>query len=447
MKWEIIKKSIVDDLQSRGLKDPGRRMSALEKIEALMRQYFPEYIESPEELKYVEKETFKYMLAKKKGYVLNGAEKSIVNEIYYRLFPPQQSPAHSDSYRMCVCPYCSENSIITADLYDSETFICPICANTFINPYLASIDPFYESSSIEEIINTIDDEIIKTGEEYLLIGQTNMLLLSANIFSMTEISNKVLRNLLENNKIPHAYQTDAEPNEWRIPLSEEGKVRKKYQREIIPAKPTTGSYQMKQTQNENTYTTTKGRTLNKRKRNWLIAFAVVIGFIILIVKPYLPMQDKRQPIGISTTENFEIRSDSSISPPEPENYKAVRIDSSISQPKPTNKIEQTRTPSRTTPKIEQENFEILGTWADDFNKGVLWRILKSKNERYVLEIGHTQSREWRRSSGLVKTQKNRSMVYEDRESGRDEYYKIESNGNLSVYDDLGYVATYKKFNN
>ena len=284
MKWEEIKKSIVDDLKSRGLKDPGIRMRALEKIEALMRQYFPAYIDNSEELKHVEKEAFKYMLAEKKGKGLNSAEKSIVNEIYDRLFPPQQSPAPFDSCRMCVCPYCNENSIITAELYDYETLICPTCESSFINPYLASIYQFCESSSIEEIINTIDDELIETGEEYLLIGQTNMLLLSANIFSMSEISNKVLRNLLEHNKIPHAYQTDTAPNEWIIPLSEEGKVRKKFKRKIVPAKTTARTYQMKQNPNEqnpneNT-NTTKGITLNKRQRNGLIVLAVVIGFII-----------------------------------------------------------------------------------------------------------------------------------------------------------------------
>jgi|GEM_PF-361784 len=280
MKWEEIKKSIVDDLKSRGLKDPGIRMRGLENIEALIRKYFPVYINNLEELKHVEKEAFKYMLAEKKGKGLNSVEKSIVNEIYDRLFPPQQSPAPFDSYRMCVCPYCNENSIITAELYDYKTLICPTCKNTFINPYLASIYPFCESSSIEEIINTIDDELIETGEEYLLIGQTNMLLLSANIFSMSEISNKVLRNLLEYHKIPHAYQTDTAPYEWRIPLSEDGKVRKKYKREIIPAKMSARTFQMKQNPKVNTNTTTKGLTLNKWQRNWLIAIAVVIGFII-----------------------------------------------------------------------------------------------------------------------------------------------------------------------
>ena len=86
MKWIEIKKSIVEDLLSRNLKDPNIRLRALENIEAIMKRNFPLYIEKPEELKHVAKEDFKNMLTEKKGYVLNGAEKSIINEIYYRVF-------------------------------------------------------------------------------------------------------------------------------------------------------------------------------------------------------------------------------------------------------------------------------------------------------------------------------------------------------------------------
>jgi hypothetical protein len=87
MEWDEIKKSITDDLMSRGLVDPSIRLRALEKIETIMRQYFPSYIENPYELNKIGKDKFKRQIWDKKGKGLNSAENSVINEIYYRISP------------------------------------------------------------------------------------------------------------------------------------------------------------------------------------------------------------------------------------------------------------------------------------------------------------------------------------------------------------------------
>ena len=61
----------------------------------------------------------------------------------------------------------------------------------------------------------------------MVLGQANQLLVSKNIISIAENSNKALKKLLEENKIPHAYQIESTPKQWRIPLSNEGKKRQK----------------------------------------------------------------------------------------------------------------------------------------------------------------------------------------------------------------------------
>lgn len=80
--------------------------------------------------------------------------------------------------------------------------------------------------TIEVITKAIDDELISSGKEYLLLGQANQLLLKNDIISSIEKSNKSLKKLLEEDKIPHAYQTKTTPKQWRIPLSKNGKVRR-----------------------------------------------------------------------------------------------------------------------------------------------------------------------------------------------------------------------------
>jgi len=92
-------------------------------------------------------------------------------------------------------------------------------------------------------------------------------------------------------------------------------------------------------------------------------------------------------------------------------------------------------------KAKTETFEILGTWADDFTAGLLWRIIKKENGSYILEMGTP----WRSHRRLRKTKRNGKEIYIDTESlNEEEYYRIEPNGNLAVFDNHGYIATYKK---
>jgi DNA-directed RNA polymerase subunit M/transcription elongation factor TFIIS len=80
--------------------------------------------------------------------------------------------------------------------------------------------------TIEEINQAIDDKLIETEKDYLTLGQANDLLISHEIMSVAEKYNKSFKKLLEENKLMHAYQTESSPKQWRIPLSENGKLRK-----------------------------------------------------------------------------------------------------------------------------------------------------------------------------------------------------------------------------
>lgn len=87
MTWVEIKKSIINDLNSRGLSNPRIRLNALDNIELILRRNFPEFIEKPQEnFQKIGKEEFKEKIAKfKSNGKLNSAESSVINEIYYRI--------------------------------------------------------------------------------------------------------------------------------------------------------------------------------------------------------------------------------------------------------------------------------------------------------------------------------------------------------------------------
>ncbi len=87
MTWFEIKVSIKNDLMSRELKDPRIRLNALESIEKILKNYFPEYLKNPDEkFKIIGKDKLKKEIARfKSNQKLNSAESSIINEIYYRI--------------------------------------------------------------------------------------------------------------------------------------------------------------------------------------------------------------------------------------------------------------------------------------------------------------------------------------------------------------------------
>lgn len=90
-----------------------------------------------------------------------------------------------------------------------------------------------KTTDITEIIEAIDEKLLKTGKHFLLLGQANQLLLSKGLIE----NNKVLKQMLERNEIPYAQQTNGSIKQWRIPLSKAGKQRRKaIERNAIQAK-------------------------------------------------------------------------------------------------------------------------------------------------------------------------------------------------------------------
>lgn len=87
MNWKELKESIRDDLSTRGLSKPSIRINALSRIEAILEKNLPEYIQNPiENFGKIEKKDFKNKISKyKDNGKLNGAEDSVINEIYYRI--------------------------------------------------------------------------------------------------------------------------------------------------------------------------------------------------------------------------------------------------------------------------------------------------------------------------------------------------------------------------
>lgn len=90
MKWEELKNIIIKDISSRALKDPDRRLKSLEKIEIIMQQHYPIYLQNTSNIITTGKESFKKQISEIKGTGLNSAEISIINEIYNKLNPSLQ---------------------------------------------------------------------------------------------------------------------------------------------------------------------------------------------------------------------------------------------------------------------------------------------------------------------------------------------------------------------
>lgn len=171
--------------------------------------------------------------------------------------------------------------------------------------------------TIDEIIKVIDDKLIENGKEYISLGNANQLLAEKKIINIIEKNNKTFKKLLEENKIPHAYQTEDTPKQWRIPLSDDGKKRIKTIKIKTTPKPISQTYNAYQNQQinqticpgcginlfipdeilsekyiqclscrktfRNPLNISKNEITgtNKIKGNWLIAFFVFVFFLIL----------------------------------------------------------------------------------------------------------------------------------------------------------------------
>ena len=83
MTWQIIKESYIKDhLAKRYLKQPERRLRALDATEALLRSQHPEYIDDPMRICNMGKDKLKIQLAEMKGSNLSSAEKSIITGLF-----------------------------------------------------------------------------------------------------------------------------------------------------------------------------------------------------------------------------------------------------------------------------------------------------------------------------------------------------------------------------
>lgn len=81
--WINIKSTLQKDIQSRKLKNPNIRLGAIESIEGLLSRYSNNEYRNPIELLKLDKEVLKAKLGKyKSSSSLNGAEESIINNIY-----------------------------------------------------------------------------------------------------------------------------------------------------------------------------------------------------------------------------------------------------------------------------------------------------------------------------------------------------------------------------
>lgn len=142
MNWVTLKETIRCDLLDRNLKDPKIRLRALDKIERILIEFYPEYITDTENISAVDKNVFKRQIEAKKGAPLNSAEKCVINDIYRyclgntnnNVMPPISNLPQGEKFRIVGCPYCFTRLTLTEDMYDAETLHCPICNNDFQSP-------------------------------------------------------------------------------------------------------------------------------------------------------------------------------------------------------------------------------------------------------------------------------------------------------------------------
>lgn len=94
--------------------------------------------------------------------------------------------------------------------------------------------------------------------------------------------------------------------------------------------------------------------------------------------------------------------------------------------------------------LNSQQGTIVGIWEDDYTQGLLWRIRKDPKLGYVLDIGDiSDTSKWVRSTTLKEEYLNGYRVFFDK-GNVEQYYIVEENGNLSVFDSYGWIATYRK---
>ena len=108
-----------------------------------------------------------------------------------------------------------------------------------------------------------------------------------------------------------------------------------------------------------------------------------------------------------------------------------------------------RTPTESN-RANSENIKshdskkIIGVWADDFHDGIYHRIIESPKGVFTMEMGDRRS--WIEQCSLERIIKYGVTIYKNSDYGYDDYYIINQDNNLEVFDNYGYIATYKRTN-
>lgn len=89
--------------------------------------------------------------------------------------------------------------------------------------------------------------------------------------------------------------------------------------------------------------------------------------------------------------------------------------------------------------------DYFGLWQDNKSEGeIIIRIRKDKKLGYVFEyISPTNPKPSELAKPLIKSIKNGKIIFKDTEHP-EQYFLLENNGDLSVYDNEGYFETYKR---
>lgn len=134
---------------------------------------------------------------------------------------------------LITCPKCKNSytlSYVKENNHASHTggLYCPDCYGKIDNlnptPSNNNKSTCSEHSFEGKVIAIIDDYLVKSEKEYTSLGQINKILSQKNIITLLEKNEGKVKQMLEGGKIPHAYQTEKKPRQWRIPLSENGRI-------------------------------------------------------------------------------------------------------------------------------------------------------------------------------------------------------------------------------
>ena len=87
--------------------------------------------------------------------------------------------------------------------------------------------------------------------------------------------------------------------------------------------------------------------------------------------------------------------------------------------------------------------DVVGIWVDGFQEGILWRIRIGDDRNCLLELGETGSNKWATLWNLTTSIQDGTTLYNIAGEKCEKYYKVEDTGDLSVFDDRGYIATFK----